>query len=350
VLSAGITWTPNGYDVEVIDEAFRPAAPAASFTGGEIADLIAHVRRLADDAGEPIPIVLESSNGALDGDLLAAGLNVYRADPFLFGEHPEAGSRTAQSLAELAWKDLSALAEVTSEGGFLLGRVPELRASFALAKPIMAELARRGRFISHGPRDRAEVALTFDDGPHPTFTCQVLDILSRYEVPATFFCIGLSVHGMQRQVSRIADLGHHLGNHTWSHPYLPDLSSSGLREQVGMTRDAITTVTGEAPTLLRPPYGSLTPEVLQWCDGVDETIVMWDVEASDWAMPGPEAIADRVLAKTQPGSIVLLHDAGGDRSQTVQALPAIIEGSLERGLRFVTIQDWLTQAVVATAS
>jgi peptidoglycan-N-acetylglucosamine deacetylase len=333
MLSAGIAWTPSGYDVEVI---YEGGHTAVSFAGGEIAALVAHMCKLADDAGQPIPIVLESANGVLDGYLLAAGLTVYRADPFLFDERP-----TARSLAELGRKDLGALAEVTTEGGFLLGRVPELDVGFALAKPIMAELARHGRCVSHGSRDRAEIALTFDDGPHPAFTGQVLDILSRYGTPATFFCIGLNAHGMQSQVSHIADLGHQIGNHTWSHPYLPDLSRSGLREQVGMTSDAIAAVTGQAPTLLRPPYGSLTPEVLEWCDGLDETIVMWDVEAEDWAMPGPEAVADRVLEKTRPGSVVLLHDGGGDRSQTVQALPAIIEGCLERGLSFVTVQDML---------
>jgi peptidoglycan/xylan/chitin deacetylase (PgdA/CDA1 family) len=341
MLASGIAWTPNGYDVVVTDEAGHPAAPAVSFTGGEITDLVAHLRKLADNAGQPISIALGSTNGVLDGYLLAAGLNVSRADPSLFAGHSADGSPTARLLAELARKNLGALAEVTTEGGFLLGRVPELDAGFALAKPIMAELAQQGRCVSHGPRDRAEVALTFDDGPHPAFTGQVLDILSRYEVPATFFCIGLSTQGLERQVAQIADLGHHLGNHTWSHPYLPDLSASALRDQVGMTRDKIASVTGEAPTLLRPPYGALTPEVLEWSHGLDETIVMWDVEAEDWGMPGPDAIAGRVLENTRPGSVVLLHDGGGDRSQTVQALPAIIEGCLERGLAFVTLPDLL---------
>jgi peptidoglycan-N-acetylglucosamine deacetylase len=339
MLASGIAWTQNGYDVEVIDEVGRAAARAASFAGGQIPDLVAHLRKLADDAGQPMPIVIGSTNGAVDGYLLAAGLTVYRADPVLVAEQ----SPTARSLAELARKNLGALAEVTTEGGFLLGRVPELDAGFALAKPIMAELAERGRCVSHGPRDRAQVALTFDDGPHPTFTSQVLDILARYEVPATFFCIGLSAQGMERQVAQIADRGHYLGNHTWSHPYLPDLSAAALRDQVGMTRDEIAAVTGEAPTLMRPPYGSLTPEVLEWCDGIDETIVMWDVEAEDWGMPGPKAIAGRVLEQTRPGSVVLLHDGGGDRSQTIQALPTIIEGCLERGLGFVTVPDLLAE-------
>jgi peptidoglycan-N-acetylglucosamine deacetylase len=341
MLFSGIVSTRDGYAVGVVDDAGDPAAAAASFTGGEISGLIAHMRKLAEDTGLPVPIVLESTNGVLDGYLLAAGMDVYRADPRVLGEHLAAGPPTARSLADLARRNLGALAKLTTEGGFLLGRVPELDAGFALAKPIMADLARHGRCVSHGSRDRAEVALTFDDGPHPMFTGQVLEVLARYGIRATFFCIGLTAHGMEKEVARIADLGHHVGNHTWTHPYLPDLSPSRLRDQVGWASDTLARLTGETPTLLRPPYGSLTPEVLEWCNDLDETLVMWDVEAEDWGMPGPDAIARRVLDGAQPGSVVLLHDGGGDRSQTVQALPAVIEGCLERGLSFVTLPDLL---------
>jgi peptidoglycan/xylan/chitin deacetylase (PgdA/CDA1 family) len=339
---AGIAWTADGYVVEVIDEAGRPLAPPESFGGGEISDLVAYLRELGGNSRRPAAIVVESTNGVLEGHLLAAGMDVYRADPPLLGEPAIFGSPAARSLAELARQNLGALAQLNIDEGFMRGRVSELQGGFELARPMITDLEQAGRCVSHGPRDRAQVALTFDDGPSPEFTHRVLDVLARYEVPATFFCIGLSANGLEQDVARIADQGHDLGNHTWSHPYLPDLSPSRLREQVGRTSDALARMTGEVPTLMRPPYGALTPEVLRWCSELDETIVMWDVDATDWAMPGPDAIARRVIDRSQPGSVVLLHDGGGDRSQTVQALPAIIEGCQERGLSFVTLPGLLT--------
>jgi peptidoglycan/xylan/chitin deacetylase (PgdA/CDA1 family) len=338
---AGIAWTADGYVVEVIDEAGRPVAPPKSFGGGEISDLVAYLRDLGGNYRRPAATVVESTNGVLEGHLLAAGMDVYRADPPVLGEPAVFGSPAARSLAELARQNLGALAQLNIGEGFMRGRVSELEGGFELARPMITDLEQAGRCVSHGPRDRAQVALTFDDGPSPEFTHRVLSVLARYEVPATFFCIGLSANGLEQDVARIADQGHHLGNHTWSHPYLPDLSPSRLREQVGRTNDALARMTGEVPTLMRPPYGALTPEVLRWCSELDETIVMWDVDATDWAMPGPDAIARRVIDSSQPGSVVLLHDGGGDRSQTVQALPAIIEGCQERGLSFVTLPDLL---------
>ncbi|HCU48558.1 MAG TPA: polysaccharide deacetylase, partial [Micromonosporaceae bacterium] len=197
-----------------------------------------------------------------------------------------------------------------------------------------------GRCLSHGGRDRDAVAITFDDGPQPPYTGQVLDILARYGVRATFFCVGLNASACPDLVARIQAEGHILGNHTWSHPFLPELSRVQLVEQIDRTDEAIARSSGGAATkLFRPPYGSRTPDVVSWLADIGSTVVLWDVEPDDWSMPGADTIAQVVLEQTRPGSIILMHDGGGDRSQTVAALPAIIEGVLVRGLRFVTVDE-----------
>ena len=114
-----------------------------------------------------------------------------------------------------------------------------------------------------------------------------------------------------------------------------------LAAQLERTDEAIARVAGEqGPRLFRPPYGSRTPEILSWLGETDAgRMVLWDVDANDWALPGADAIAGSVLARSRPGSIVLMHDGGGDRSQTADALPAVIEGLLGRGYRFARVDE-----------
>jgi peptidoglycan/xylan/chitin deacetylase (PgdA/CDA1 family) len=208
------------------------------------------------------------------------------------------------------------------------------------------ELVEAGRCLFRGgpAADGAEktIALTFDDGPNPPHTTRILDVLERYGVPATFFCVGLHVGAHREELARMAEAGHAVGNHTYSHPFLPDLSRREITVQLERT-DAAIADAGARPTgLFRPPYGSRTPEILDWLaadGGPARRVVLWDVEPYDWALPGAGAIAGRVLADAAPGSVVLLHDGGGDRSQTAEALPAIVEGLLARDYRFVLVDE-----------
>jgi peptidoglycan-N-acetylglucosamine deacetylase len=339
MLYSGIAWTPDGYTVDVIGEDGEPAVPARSFGGSEVSGIIGHLRGIEQERGEPVATVVDSTNGVLDGYLLVAGLDVYRADPNMMAERSGFGSVPAVQLAELARSHRKVLTKLSVKDGTLYGRVQELDAGWYPALPVMADLAEQGRCISHGPRERNEVALTFDDGPNPVYTPQVLEILGRYDIRATFFCIGLSTMDKDKDIARIADLGHYVGNHTWSHPFLPDITAAELREQVERTNEALARVTGQAPSYVRPPYGALNKRILNWWSAIPDTIAMWDVGADDWAAPEADVIAKRVLDQTQPGSVILLHDGGGDRSNTVAALPAIIEGLLERGLSFTTFPD-----------
>ncbi|WP_329253213.1 polysaccharide deacetylase family protein [Streptomyces sp. NBC_01478] len=337
MLYAGIAWDGDGYEVDVVDEAGRPAVPPARFGADRVPELIGRLRGLS---GQPLVAVVESTNGILDGRLMAAGLAVHRADPHLLPPRPGFGSVPAAEIARAAARAPSALAHLERARGTQTGREPELAEWIAGAAAETAELTAAGRCLSHRDRDRKEIALTFDDGPQPENTGRVLDVLERYGVPATFFCVGMNARAHPDLLVRMREQGHGFGNHTWSHPFLPELTRPQLREQIERTQEAITEAAGvPAPTLFRPPYGARTPQVLDWLAESGLRIALWDVVPDDWSMPGARTVADLVLEQARPGSVVLLHDGGGDRGQTVEALPAVIEGLLERGYRFTLVEE-----------
>ena len=214
----------------------------------------------------------------------------------------------------------------------------------------IAALQSHNRFLYTGNRYLPEIALTFDDGPSPYYTPQVLAILQQYKVKATFFCIG-------RQVARYPDLvrqefndGNLVGNHTWSHPNLALLSSSDILTQINLTADAIQQATGVRPTLFRPPYGVVNTRVLAKANLLGLTTIIWNDEARDWSTPGTGVIISRILNLAGDGAIILLHDGGGNRSQTIAALPTIIQTLRLRGFKFVTLQQMLNDLPKRPAS
>ncbi|MBP2702779.1 polysaccharide deacetylase family protein [Microbispora sp. RL4-1S] len=345
---AGIGWGADGYEIVAVDGAGAPVAPPNRFDGTGTAEPVAYLRSLAERNGGDLIAVIDSTNGVVDGELMAAGVTVYRADPWDVAPRPAFGSPPATALAEAARSRLSRLTRLSLDSGTLGGREDQADADIDRGAPVERELIARGRCIVHAGRAQPEVALTFDDGPHPVHTPRVLDVLRRYRVTATFFCVGLHVRAHPGIAARIADEGHTLGNHTWSHPYLPDLGRDEVLGQVDRTAEALRRATGETPTLLRPPYGGRSPEVLSWLAEAGQTTVLWDVEAADWAMVGAPAIVRNVVDGTDFGSIILLHDGGGDRSQTADALPGILEFLLVRGCRFVPVDHLLASVRVPT--
>lgn len=197
--------------------------------------------------------------------------------------------------------------------------------------------------ITHGSRDCRQVALTFDDGPDPDMTPQVLDVLAQYGAHATFFVIGKSLAAQPALARRIVDAGHVVGNHSWQHSRLQNFYLSGwhAREIADGIR-AIATVTGKPPSLLyRPPVGlkSWALGRAAWRHGL--TLVAWSLHSHDTRLPDAERIAQRVLAKVRGGDIILLHDGhdlpGGRRPFCAQALRLILQGLRERGLECVTV-------------
>jgi len=202
----------------------------------------------------------------------------------------------------------------------------------------------KGRYFSHGNTQLPEIALTFDDGPNGPYTAQILDILAHYHAKATFFCLGKQVQKYPALVQRAYREGHLIANHTWGHPYLPKLSVPSIIWQINSAGDIIQRTTGIRPTLFRAPYGATNSKALTAINSLGLTLVQWNVDPRDWSTPGANAIYARVLARTQNGAIILLHDGGGDRSQTVAALPRIIQRLQSQGFQLVTLQRLIQDA------
>jgi peptidoglycan/xylan/chitin deacetylase (PgdA/CDA1 family) len=184
-----------------------------------------------------------------------------------------------------------------------------------------------------------EIALTFDDGPQPSSTPQILAILQRSGIEATFFCIGRQVQAYPALIRQEQAAGNLVEDHTWSHPNLTLLPTPLLDQQLALTARAILRLTGTPPAFLRPPYGAINASVLARARRLNLSLVLWNVDPRDWSLPGSATIVARVLSTTHNGSIILLHDGGGNRAQTIAALPGIIRALRARGLRFVTIQQ-----------
>lgn len=193
----------------------------------------------------------------------------------------------------------------------------------------------------HSRRSPLEIALTFDDGPSPVYTPQVLSILQRYKVHATFFCIGEWVQLYPSLVQETFRAGNVIGDHTWSHPDLTRLSAYAVRWQLRSASAAIQYAIGSPLVLFRPPYGATDATVVSVASQLGLLQILWTVDPRDWSRPGVDAIVTNVLSHVTNGSIILMHDGGGDRSETVLALPLIISTLLQRGFTFVTVPQLL---------
>jgi peptidoglycan-N-acetylglucosamine deacetylase len=193
-----------------------------------------------------------------------------------------------------------------------------------------------------------QVALTFDDGPDPTWTPQILDILKRYNLKATFFLVGSQAEQYPDLVKRIVAEGHMVGNHTYTHANLALISPEQVQIEANATQRLIESITGRSTTLFRPPYNAdstpasiaeLAP--LKQIQDDQYLIVMENIDPEDWARPGADVILDRIKQERNNGSLILLHDAGGNREQTVEALPMIIDWLEARGDQIVPLSDLL---------
>ncbi|TMP92930.1 MAG: polysaccharide deacetylase family protein [Verrucomicrobia bacterium] len=188
------------------------------------------------------------------------------------------------------------------------------------------------------------IAMTFDDGPSATLTPKLLDLLAAHHIKATFFVIGENVAEHREIVERAAREGHEIANHSWSHPNFGKMSDEGVRRQLTRTDDAIKNATGVRPTLLRPPYGSITARQKRWIhDEFGYQIILWDVDPYDWKRPGPSVVCNRILKETRPGSIVLSHDI---HPGTIEAMPSTFDQLQAKGFKFVTVSE-LTRMLVS---
>ena len=185
-----------------------------------------------------------------------------------------------------------------------------------------------------GDRKGNEVALTFDDGPSAT-TPKVLRALERRDAKATFFVLGREIPGREGILRRAAEAGHQIGNHSTTHSPLPD------EADIAAATGLITAATNRLPCVFRPPQGRYDEALVDRVRALGMTTVTWDVDTGDWATQTPAMIRDRVLAAVEPGSIVLMHDGGGERAGTARSISAVVDELRDRDYELVTVSDLL---------
>ncbi len=240
------------------------------------------------------------------------------------------------------WRVLEGLGECEPAGGTSCQRsLPASgRRTFRL-RPVRAVGCTGGTagWDTNGPRGRKTVALTFDDGPSE-YTPGFLRVLRDEHATGTFFEIGQEMAGREATMRRILGEGDEIGNHTMHHGFYPgyaDLAATSAR---------IEAITHFKPCLFRPPGGALDSSVIAAAGEAGMRTITWDVDPTDWANPGSGAVYSRVVGAAQPGSIILMHDGGGDRSGTLAALPSIIDTLRARGYRFATVTALLGQRLL----
>lgn len=189
------------------------------------------------------------------------------------------------------------------------------------------------------PQNAMKVALTFDDGPWPVQTDQILAILEREEVPATFFLLGKQVRRHRDITARVAAGGHLVANHSLSHAYLRAATPEQARSEIENCQAEIEKTLGFRPTWYRPAGGVVSPAVWAQARESKVRLVTWSVDPQDYRVSSPVVLARRVIDATGPGSVILLHDGGGDRTATVSALTTIIREIKARGYTFVTLDE-----------
>ncbi len=193
-------------------------------------------------------------------------------------------------------------------------------------------------------------ALTFDDGPSPLWTPQILDVLDRHQVKATFFMVGKAVEKYPDLVREVARRGHSVGSHSWSHPYMPLLDPEALTTEIDRTSDALEAVLGTRPRLFRPPWGFYNRRVLDELRARNYLTVLWTRSSQDWSNPGVEKIVANATTEIRSGEIFLFHDGGNhpskelptdSRRQTVEALDAVIRNLEAQGFELRSLDEMI---------
>lgn len=192
------------------------------------------------------------------------------------------------------------------------------------------------RLLSHGDPTRKEVALTFDDGPHPSWTPQLLALLKSLNVHATFFVVGKMVDRYPELARQEVEEGHELANHTFSHPHLKTLKEPEVKKELREGAEAIRRAVGYAPVFFRPPGGQYNTTTLRAAEALHLTTVLWSANSKDFLYPTPAVIEKRLLSGPAPGGILLCHDG---IPQTMQMLPDLVRRLRAQGYAFVTVSE-----------
>jgi peptidoglycan/xylan/chitin deacetylase (PgdA/CDA1 family) len=190
------------------------------------------------------------------------------------------------------------------------------------------------------PPEKKVIALTFDDGPWPSSTAKVLDILKKNNIKGTFFVVGQNVKNYPDLTKRVVTDGHIIANHTWHHWY-HHMNAQTAAYEVANTTDIIYKTTGIKTSLFRPPGGNMRNGVAAYAKSNKYAVIMWSSDSMDYSRPGIPRLINNIFREAKPGGIVLMHDGGGDRSHTVTALPEIISKFRKQGYEFVTVPELL---------
>jgi len=189
--------------------------------------------------------------------------------------------------------------------------------------------------------EKKQIALTFDDGPHPILTERILKILDQYGVTATFFMVGENVINYPDTAKEVILAGHEVGNHTFTHPHIANLNEKAIFDEIGRCEDALEELCEYRPHLLRTPQGALTQSLERCLLDDDYILVLWSLDTRDWDNKSTACIVQTVLNNVKSGDIILMHDFIGHNSKTPDALEKIIPVLLSQGYEFVTVSELL---------
>ncbi|MEG4805218.1 polysaccharide deacetylase family protein [Microcoleus sp. ARI1-B5] len=216
-----------------------------------------------------------------------------------------------------------------------IGSLEAIRFQSGLPSQVKGTMLRQAKLDS---RHKA-IALTFDDGPWPTTTRQILDILKKNNIKATFFWVGRYLQTYPELGKQVAASGHAIGNHTWNHQYIK-YNEDGAAREIDRTSSLIEELTGVKTSMFRPPGGILNNGLAAYAQKKNYAVIMWSADSLDWRT-ATQSLMDNVMRQANSGGIVLMHDGGGNRSRTVEALPDIIARLRKEGYQFVTVPELL---------
>ncbi|USK33628.1 polysaccharide deacetylase family protein [Bacillus sp. F19] len=224
----------------------------------------------------------------------------------------------------------------------LLAANPKIKNSHWIYPGQIINIPLKNEMIYMGNPSKKRIALTFDDGPEDIYTPQILDILRQKDVKATFFVVGKQAREYPERLKQIYREGHVIGNHTWDHPHVPDLTNQQLIENVQSTTAEIEKITGVKTNLFRPPYGEIKDRQVALLNNRGYSSIMWTADTMDWSGVSAEDILSRVKQNVSPGVIILQHNYHvSGQFETVKALPQIIDQLRAQGYEFVTVPKLL---------
>ena len=196
-----------------------------------------------------------------------------------------------------------------------------------------------GNVYCRNSSNSGKIALTFDDGPHPRYTEEILNILAEYNIKATFFIIGVNAENYPEDLQKIIESGCEIGNHTYSHVRINKLDQTQIRHQITKCEDTLYQLTGIRPCVFRPPEGILSKCLNNIVEEMNYNVVLWSIDTLDWAMNPSEKISETVMKNLKGGDIILMHDYVSGGNTTCEALRLIIPQILAKGYEFVTVSE-----------